>query len=214
MDTLGYRFRSEALLSLALRHPSLGADNNQRLEFLGDAVLELCVSGELYQKHPEMPEGVMTRLRQQSVCEQALAAVARKLKLGDYLCMDHGSDVQGVRRQSGALSDAMEAVLAAVYLDGGFECACQVIRRIGILDFPQADEDAKSRLQELLQAKGQEAPRYQLILEEGPDHARRFTVSVSLQDGRCARGEGSSKKQAEQAAAAAMLSELKELSDA
>lgn len=213
MEALGHPFRNESLLQLALRHPSLGAVNNQRLEFLGDAVLELCVSDILYARHPEMQEGAMTRIRQQSVCERALADVARRLHLGDYMTMDHGSDVSGVRHQDGALADAMEAVLAAVYIDGGFECVSQLIRRLWTIDGTGA-EDAKSRLQELLQARGLPAPHYRLIHEEGPDHARLFTVSVTLGDGREAVGNGNSKKRAEQAAASQMLETLKERREA
>ena len=209
MDSIGYTFHNEQLLRLALRHPSLGAKNNQRLEFLGDAVLQLVISDRLYTDYPQTHEGEMTRMRQKLVCEQALAGIAAKLNLGDYLAMDHGSELSGVRHQDGPLSDAMEAVLAAVYLDGGFERVRGVITRL----WPQDSnwtEDAKSRLQELIQAKGDPIPVYQLTAEEGPDHARVFTVSVTLSDGRQAQAKGFSKKRAEQAAAAAMLASLEE----
>ena len=207
MDTLGYHFQHEQLLRLALRHPSIGAENNQRLEFLGDAVLQLTISHRLYLQQPEQHEGAMTQMRQKLVCEQALADVARQLQLGDYMVMDHGSEISGVRLQDGPLSDAMEAVLAAVYLDGGFDSACALINRFWP-DRATVSADAKSRLQEFLQARGQEAPAYEAIGETGPDHARLFTVRATLSDGRFAVGEGHSKKRAEQAAAAAMLSIL------
>ena len=209
MDTLGYRFQNEQLLRLALRHPSLGAQNNQRLEFLGDAVLQLLISHRIYVKHPELHEGALTRLRQRLVCEQALADIAVKIGLGTYMSMDHGSEMSGVRYQSGSLSDAMEAVLAAVYLDGGFEHARDLVNRLWP-DTLDLTEDTKSHLQEVLQARGEQVPVYELMREEGPDHARIFTVRVHLADGRFAEAQGQSKKRAEQAAAAAMLSSLEE----
>ena len=209
MDTLGYRFQNEQLLRLALRHPSLGAQNNQRLEFLGDAVLQLLISHRLYNRQPALHEGAMTRMRQRLVCEEALAEIAVRIGLGAYMSMDHGSEISGVRQQSGPLSDAMEAVLAAVYLDGGFERAKEMVERFWPDQF-NSSEDAKSRLQEVLQAKGAQVPSYELVREEGPDHARLFTVRVRLGDGRSAEAQGQSKKRAEQAAAAAMLAILEE----
>ena len=208
-EALGYTFQNEQLLRLALRHPSLGAQNNQRLEFLGDAVLQLLISHKLYQEYPNLHEGAMTRLRQRLVCEQALADIAQKIDLGAYMAMDHGSEMSGVRTQSGPLSDAMEAVLAAVYLDGGFERAREVVSRLWPAQL-EATEDAKSRLQEVLQSQGEQIPSYELVREDGPDHDRVFTVRVVLADGRFKEATGHSKKRAEQAAAAAMLSSLEE----
>ncbi len=207
MDELGYRFKNTQLLQLALRHPSLGPNNNQRLEFLGDAVLQLAISQRLYTGHPELHEGTMTVMRQRLVCEQALADVARSIHLGQYLSMDHGSDATGVRKQSGPLSDAMEAVLAAVYLDGGFESAYGIVARLWPEKISLA-EDSKSQLQEYEQAKGNPPPAYALIGEEGPDHARIFTVRVSTCDGFSAVGSGHTKKSAEQSSAANLLSSL------
>ena len=209
MDTIGYHFQNEQLLRLALRHPSLGASNNQRLEFLGDAVLQLLISHRIYSDHPELHEGELTRMRQRLVCEQALADIARRIGLGAWMSMDHGSESSGVREQSGPLSDAMEAVLAAVYLDGGFERAREIIDRFWPRDLNYG-EDAKSRLQEVLQARGEQVPSYELVAQDGPDHARIFTVRVLLANGRFAEARGASKKRAEQAAAAAMLASLKE----
>ena len=207
MKTIGYQFHNEQLLVQALRHPSLGTYNNQRLEFLGDAVLQLLISDRIYTRHPELLEGALTRLRQRLVCEQALADIARRIRLGDYMAMDHGSDMSGVRNQNGSLSDAMEAVLAAVYLDGGFERARDLVNKF----WPEQmtlTEDSKSRLQEIVQARGWQTPTYELIREEGPDHARLFTVRVRLENGRCADAQGLSKKRAEQAAAAMILASL------
>ena len=209
MDRLGYHFHDAGLLDLALRHPSLGNQNNQRLEFLGDAVLQLSISQYLYQKYPDLHEGAMTQLRQKLVCEKTLADVARRLDLGSYLNMDHGSEMTGIAQQDGPLSDAMEAVLAAVYLDGGFEHSEKIVHELWPMDI-SLTEDNKSRLQEVLQAQGLKAPAYDLVRSEGPDHARTFTVRVSLDDGRSAVGLGQSKKKAEQAAAAAMLDRLGE----
>ena len=208
-EALGYTFQNEQLLRLALRPPSLGANNNQRLEFLGDAVLQLLISHRIYSGHPDLHEGELTRMRQRLVCEQALADIARRIGLGAYMSMDHGSESSGVREQSGPLSDAMEAVLAAVYLDGGFERAREIVDRFWPRDLSYG-EDAKSRLQEVLQARGEQVPSYDLIAQNGPDHARIFTVRVLLADGRFAEAQGASKKRAEQAAAAAMLASLKE----
>ena len=209
MDVLGYHFHDEKLLTLALRHPSLGTQNNQRLEYLGDAVLQLMISHRLYDQYPELHEGALTQLRQKLVCEKALADIARRIDLGSFLSMDHGCELTGVRTQDGPLSDAMEAVLAAVYLDGGFECTRLLINSL----WPERAsfvEDAKSRLQEHMQAQGQSAPVYELIHEDGPDHARVFTVRVRLASGETAEGQGNSKKRAEQNAAGNMLTILGE----
>jgi len=207
MRSLGYTFRNAGLLVEALRHPSTGMPNNQRLEFLGDAVLQLIISERLYLEHPDVREGKLTKMRQGLVCEQALADVARRIDLDRNIVLEHGSREAGIARQDGPLSDAMEAVLAAVYLDGGFECVRGVIDRL----WPAVDsqvENAKSRLQELLQAKGRPTPVYRLLGEEGPDHDLVFTVEVSLDDGMTAVGKGHSKKLAEQQAAVKMLGQL------
>ncbi len=206
-EALGYRFLDESLLRLALRHPSLGAENNQRLEFLGDAVLQLVISDRLFREFPGSHEGQLTALRQQLVCEQALAQIARELDLGAFLQMDHGCVINGLNRQDGALSDAMEAVLAAVYLDGGYAEASAVIERLWP-DREAVSENAKSRLQELLQAEKKPVPDYQLISEEGPAHLRSFTVAAYLNGQEIGRGSGTSKKRAEQEAAGDALRRL------
>ena len=204
MEALGYTFRDTRLLSLALRHPSLGAENNQRLEFLGDAVLQLVISDKLYSAFPDAHEGQLTAIRQRLVCEEALADIARQLHVGDFLQMDHGCRLSGVHLQNGALSDAVEAILAAMYLDGGYEAVSSIILK----KWPEDEhltENAKGRLQELLQAEKEPVPEYRLVSEEGPAHARVFTVAAVLNGREIGRGSGSSKKRAEQAAAQAAL---------
>ncbi|MBQ9264851.1 MAG: ribonuclease III [Clostridia bacterium] len=206
---VGYQFRDLSLLKLALTHPSFSAKHNQRLEFLGDAVLELCVSEKIYEKHPEMHEGAMTQLRQKLVREEKLADVARKIHLGEALLMDKSCALTGGRQNPSVLCDAFEAVLAAVYLDGGFEAARAMVALL-IGDCSETGEnDNKSALQEYLQARGQEMPAYQTVGEEGPPHDRVFTAAVLIDGREIARGSGKSKKRAEQEAAGAALKMIK-----
>ena len=209
---LGYRFRDIGLLRLALTHPSCGAQNNQRLEFLGDAVLQLAMSEMVYHAHPEQEEGGMTFLRARMVREETLCAVAKHLEVGKYLKMDHGCDMTGGRERPAVLADAMEAILAAIYLDGGFECAHRTVRALWPREqeVPLPVSDNKSELQKMLQAKGLPSPEYRTIAEEGPAHLRLFTVAVFDGEGReLGRGTGYSKKAAEQAAAGMALREGK-----
>lgn len=205
---LGYSFRDKALIELAMKHPSCGTPNNQRLEFLGDAVLELAVSHSLYRHFPTEREGEMTFIRQRMVCEEALARVAASLDLDRYLTMEYGFAKQGGRKNAAALSDAMEALLAAVYLDGGYEKASAVIDRL----FPAEDltsaADAKSALQQVTQARWGILPEYVLVGESGPDHAPVFSVDVLLKGKTYGSGTGKSKKSAEQAAAREALEKL------
>lgn len=207
-EALGYEFRDLSLLRRALTHPSCGSDNNQRLEFLGDAVLQLCMSDIVYAAHPDKEEGGMTFLRARMVREETLSAVAAKLNVGKNLRMDHGCEMGGGRHRPAVLADAMEAILAAVYLDGGFHEALRLVRTL----WPKESEvalppvtDNKTRLQEILQAKGLPAPEYFMIAEEGPPHQRVFTMAVSSQGKELGRGTGNSKKKAEQAAAGMVL---------
>lgn len=208
---LGHRFRNPAYLRLALTHPSCGAQNNQRLEFLGDAVLQLSMSDIVYHAHPEEEEGGMTFLRARMVREETLCAVARHLNLGAYMRMDHGCEMTGGRQRPAMLADAMEAVLAAVYLDAGFDEAARIVRAL----WPREQEvslpvtDNKTALQELVQAHGLPSPAYHTIAEEGPAHLRVFTVEVCCEGRPLAQGTGNSKKKAEQAAAGAALAALK-----
>ena len=208
---IGYRFRQQAHLRLALTHPSCGPQNNQRLEFLGDAVLQLAMSDIVFHAHPEEEEGGMTFLRARMVREETLCAVAKHLNLGAYLRMDHGCEMTGGRQRPAVLADAMEAVLAAIYLDGGFDEAARVVRSL----WPREQEvplpvtDNKTALQELLQAQGLPSPEYHTIAEEGPAHLRVFTVAVYSQGKPIGQGAGNSKKKAEQAAAGVALQALR-----
>ncbi len=208
-EAIGYRFRQKALLRQALTHPSLNAHHNQRLEFLGDAVLEMCVSEKIYAMHPEMQEGAMTQLRQKLVREERLAEVGRGIHLGDALLMDRSFALSGGRQSPSVLCDAFEAVLAAVYLDGGFDAAREMVARL-IGDCSESGEnDAKSALQEYLQARGIPAPVYETVGEEGPPHDRVFTCAVFIGGAETARGVGKSKKRAEQEAARQALEIIK-----
>ena len=210
MKALGYKFRDEALLRRALTHPSAGKEDNQRLEFLGDAVLQYLMSDKLYRAYPNEREGALTHLRALLVCEAALSQIAAKLGIGEALAMDRGEELTGGRTKPSVLCDAMEAVLAAVYLDGGMEAARGVIERC----WPDTEEvsrplqDAKGALQELLQRNGGETPTYGITGQSGPPHAPVFEATVYRQGIEIARGEGHTKKQAEQAAALAALKKL------
>lgn len=206
---IGYVFRQKALIRQALTHPSLGPEHNQRLEFLGDAVLEMCVSEKIYAMHPEMHEGAMTQLRQKLVREERLAQVGRAIRLGDALLMDRGFALSGGRENPSVLCDAFEAVLAAVYLDGGFDAARNMVTRLIGDCSENGENDAKSALQEYLQAKGRPMPTYETVGEEGPPHERVFTCAVFIDGAECARGTGKSKKRAEQEAAGAALKIIK-----
>ncbi len=212
-QVLSYTFRDKKLLRTALTHPSMGGEHNQRLEFLGDAVLEMCVSEKIYEMHPEMKEGAMTRLRQKLVREGRLARVAREMELGKFLLMDRGCETGGGRENPSVLCDAFEAVLAAVYLDGGMDAARQMVMHF-IGDCTETDEmDAKSALQEYLQGRKYPLPEYLVVGEEGLPHERVFTVSVRLEDKEIATGSGTSKKRAEQNAATAALQKIKGLGE-
>ena len=200
-QSIGYYFRDRSLLRQALTHPSMGGQHNQRLEFLGDAVLELCVSEKIYEKHPEMQEGAMTQLRQKLVREEKLAQAAGKIQLGSYLMMDKSCQNNGGRQNPSVLCDAFEAVLAAIYLDGGMDAARAMVEKL-IGDCSETGEnDAKSALQEYLQGRGEAMPGYRTVGEEGPPHSRIFTAAVIIDGREVARGTGTSKKRAEQEAA-------------
>ena len=212
MKALGYTFRDEALLRRALTHPSVGRNDNQRLEFLGDAVLQYLMSDALYTVHPDEREGALTHRRALLVCEAALSPIAKKLGLGEALIMDKGEELTGGRDKPSVLCDTMEAVLAAVYLDGGMEAARGVVERC----WPREDEvsrplqDAKGALQETLQKDGGESPTYEITGQSGPPHAPVFRAAVRWNGKALAEGEGRTKKQAEQDAALSALRALKE----
>ena len=220
-ERLGYSFRNRALLETALTHSSYANENrasgivcNERLEFLGDSVLGVTVADFLYRHFPDMPEGRMTRLRAELVCEQSLHRVALELHLGDYLRLGKGEEHNGGRKRASILSDAVEAVIAAMYLDAGMETAAGFIHRC-LLDDVRAIEtptftDYKTSLQELVQRHSGQVLSYELVGEEGPDHAKTFRVQVFLNGDPIGRGTGRTKKEAEQAAAANALEALRE----
>ncbi len=212
MDRLGYRFQDEGLLRRALTHSSLAVEqhrmgeDNERLEYLGDAVLEHLVSRHLFDTHPEMREGALTRLRSSLVCESALSAAARRLGLGEYLLLSRGEEQCGGREKDSILSDAFEAVLAAVYLDGGLEEAQRLVHEYVLsaeaIGNRSSSKDSKTAFQELVHAdhKGR-AIRYELVSESGPDHKKLFTMRVLVDEVEWGTGSGSSKQAAGQAAA-------------
>ena len=206
-EALGYTFHDEALLRRALTHPSAGRNDNQRLEFLGDAVLQYLMSDRLYRKHPEDREGSLTHMRALLVCEAALSPIALRLGIGEALIMDRGEEQTGGRTKPSVLCDAMEAVLAAVYLDGGMEAARSVVERCwpaeGEVSRPM--QDSKGQLQEQLQKNGGETPVYRITGTSGPPHDPVFEAAVFYGDREIGRGTGRTKKQAEQAAALAAL---------
>ncbi|MGM9548032.1 MAG: ribonuclease III [Oscillospiraceae bacterium] len=220
-ERLGYSFRNRALLETALTHSSYANENrasgilcNERLEFLGDSVLGVTVADFLYRHFPDMPEGRMTRLRAELVCEQSLHRVALELHLGDYLRLGKGEEHNGGRKRASILSDAVEAVIAAMYLDAGMETAAGFIHRC-LLDDVRAIEtptftDYKTSLQELVQRHSGQVLSYELVGEEGPDHAKTFRVQVCLNGDPIGRGIGRTKKEAEQTAAANALEALRE----
>ncbi len=212
MQTIGYTFRDPSLLELALSHPSGvlgGQPNNQRLEFLGDAVLQLCASHSLYLSQPQMHEGQLSRLRASLVQESSLHAVALSWKLGPLLRLGIGEEMSGGREKPSILADAVEAILGAVYLDGGLQEADRIVKA-HILSQPPPPKarDYKTELQELTQKHGGAAPVYEPTGEEGPPHDRLFFVRVVLPDGRSANGQGRSKKAAQQDAAKCILETL------
>jgi ribonuclease-3 len=207
---LGYAFRDRDLLRLALTHRSFAnekglGDQNERLEFLGDAVLDLVAASMLFDAHPGFPEGELSRRKSGLVSEPSLASLAEEVGLGELLRLGVGEERSGGRRKPSLLSDALEAVFGAVYLDGGLVAARSVIEPLLQRGMESIDDwdrrDPKTRLQELLQSQGISVPRYRLIAERGPDHAKTFTVECRI-DGRIAGvGRGASKKAAEQEAA-------------
>ena len=218
---LGYTFRCKEQLQAALYHSSyanehrgMGIASNERLEFLGDAVLGFVTAEHLYKKHPDLPEGDLTRIRAALVCEESLHEVAQTLSLGDHLCLGKGEEQGGGRRRPSILADATESVFAAVYLDGGIEAARELIHRV-LLDKEREElveerrRDYKTELQELVQRKSDQVLRYELTGSSGPDHAKEFAFRVTLNGAEIGTGTGRSKKEAEQSAACAALEHLK-----
>ena len=204
---LGYVFRNGELLRRALTHPSMGKPDNQRLEFLGDAVLQFLMSDKLFRAYPEDREGGLTHLRALLVCEAALSQVARKLGVGQALIMDRGEELTGGREKPSVLCDAMEAILAAVYLDGGLGAARGIVERCWPApeEVQRPTQDSKGALQELLQRDGGPPPEYRITGQSGPAHDPRFEATVYHQGEALATGTGSTKKHAEQEAAVQAL---------
>ena len=208
---LGYTFKNKSLLLNALTHSSYanearnGITSNERLEFLGDSVLSIIVSKYLYSEFNNMPEGELTKLRASLVCEKSLCAFSRKLELGRFLRLGKGEDKGGGRERDSILADAFEALLAALYLDGGIEVARNHVMPFILSELTHKDDeifkDFKTALQEIIQRNPEESVSYFLIGEDGPDHNKQFTVEVRLNSNVIGTGKGKSKKQAEQMAA-------------
>jgi len=215
---LGYAFQDRTLLENALTHSSYANEkwknsllSNERLEFLGDSILGFVVAEYLYRTYPDHPEGDLTRMRAELVCETSLADAAVHLNLGSYLLLGHGEEQGGGRSRSSIIADAVESVIAASYLDGGFEAARGIVQRLILKDAPremQRISDYKTALQELVQRRKNQLLSYQLLEESGPDHEKTFRVEVSLNGEVVGVGQGSSKKRAEQAAAEAAIQKL------
>ena len=217
---IGYRFKNINLLQNALAHSSYANErwhnsllSNERLEFLGDAVLGMTVAKYLYLTFPDRPEGELTRMRADMVCEQTLAKVAARIELGKHLLLGNGEEQGGGRNRNSILADAVESVIAACYLDGGMEAAQQFIDRFILVEVPVRqlhNADYKTALQELVQQKKNQVLTYAMIGESGPDHDKKFEVEVKLNGAVIGTGSGSSKKRAEQDAARCALEKLTE----
>lgn len=217
-EVIGYTFSQKGLLRQALTHSSYAHEkrmkrlsDNERLEFLGDAVLEITTSEFLYQNYPKLPEGDLTKFRASIVCEPTLALCTREIDLGKYLYLGKGENQTGGRKRKSILSDALEAVIGAIYLDGGFEPAKKFIYRFILTDIEHKKlfHDSKTSLQEAVQGKYEETLHYVLLAEEGPDHDKNFQVEARLGERVIGKGSGHTKKAAEQEAAYQALLLLK-----
>ena len=217
-QAIGYRFKNITLLQNALSHSSYANErwhdslkSNERLEFLGDSILGMVVADYLYKTFPDRPEGELTRMRADMVCEQSLANIADRIGLGDHLLLGHGEEQGGGRGRASILADAVESVIAATYLDGGMEAAQRFIETFVLCNVPVSrlrNVDYKTHLQELVQQKKNQVISYQLVGESGPDHDKHFDVEVAVNGEVVGRGTGTSKKRAEQDAACNALKSL------
>ncbi len=216
-EALGHSFDDLGWLATALTHRSYRHEHskfvkrdNERLEFLGDAVLGVCVAEMLFERYPDLREGQLTRRRAELVCEKQLAEVARRLALGEALRLGKGEEKTGGRDKPRLLASALEACVGAVYRDGGHEAAWGAVRRQfeALLEAATGARDHKSQVQEFTQARGRGTPSYRVLVEEGPDHDRRFTVAIELDGEVVAEGTGRSKAEAEQIAAESALVKL------
>ena len=217
-EAIGYRFQNITLLQNALTHSSYANErwhnsllSNERLEFLGDSILGMLVAEHLYKQFPDRPEGELTKMRADMVCETSLAAIADKIGLGQHLLLGHGEDRLGGRNRASILADAVESVIAASYLDGGMAAAEKFVQQFVLTNVPvkrMQNTDYKTTLQELVQQKKNQSLTYVLTGESGPDHDKVFCVEVRLNNDPVGVGTGSSKKRAEQAAAQSALQAL------
>ena len=217
-EAIGYRFKNITLLQNALTHSSYANErwhnslmSNERLEFLGDSILGMLVAEYLYRNFPDRPEGELTRMRADMVCEKTLAAVANRIGLGKHLLLGNGEEQGGGRSRNSILADAVESVIAASFLDGGMEAALQFIQKFILVEVPVTklhNADYKTALQELVQQKKNQVLSYTLVGESGPDHDKCFDVEVKLNGKVVGLGSGSSKKRAEQDAARAAIEAL------
>ena len=217
-EEIGYHFHNISLLQNALTHSSYANErwhnsllSNERLEFLGDSILGMLVAEYLYRNFPDRPEGELTRMRADMVCEKTLAGVAEKIQLGRHLMLGHGEEQGGGRTRESILADAVESVIAASFLDGGMEAALHFIQTFILVEVPVSqlhNMDYKTKLQELVQQKKNQVLTYQLTGETGPDHDKHFEVAVDLNGTEVGRGAGRSKKRAEQEAARIAIEHL------
>ena len=215
---IDYRFKDITLLQNALSHSSYANErwhdslkSNERLEFLGDSILGMVTAEYLYRNFPDRPEGDLTRMRADMVCERALAVVAERIHLGEHLLLGHGEEAGGGRSRDSILADAVESVIAACFLDGGMDAARKFIDTFVLTEVPVRklrNADYKTALQELVQQKKGQTLSYALVAESGPDHDKHFTVEVSLNGKVVGRGDGRSKKKAEQEAAKTAIENL------
>ena len=215
---IGYRFKNISLLQNALTHSSYANErwhnslkSNERLEFLGDSILGMVVAEYLYTTFPDRPEGELTRMRADMVCERTLATIAARIGLGQHLLLGNGEEQGGGRSRDSILADAVESVIAASFLDGGMGAARAFIEKFVLVEVPvkkMHNADYKTALQELIQQKKNQTLSYALVGESGPDHDKRFEVEVSLNGRVIGTGTGSSKKRAEQMAAQSALENL------
>ncbi len=218
-NAIGYHFSNITLLQNALAHSSYANErwhnslmSNERLEFLGDSILGMAVADYLYRNFPDRPEGELTRMRADMVCETSLAAIADQIGLGKHLLLGHGEEQGGGRQRASILADAVESVIAACFLDGGIAAAGAFITQFVLSDVPVTklhNEDYKTELQELVQQKKDQTLRYIMVGESGPDHNKQFDAAVELNGKIIGKGSGKSKKRAEQEAARDALKELK-----
>ena len=216
---IGYRFKNITLLQNALTHSSYANErwhnslkSNERLEFLGDSILGMVVADHLFRNFPDRPEGELTRMRADMVCETSLAAIAHSIDLGKHLLLGHGEELGGGRDRASILADGVESIIAACFLDGGMDPARNFIARFVLCNVPVSqlqNADHKTALQELVQQKKNQVLTYELVGQSGPDHDKQFFVQVRLNDRVIGEGNGTSKKRAEQAAACAAIAYLK-----